>query len=203
MLLRNDGDALPLKIGSKVAVVGPQSTARSGLLSDYAGGQWCYGPSNKHPWSSQEYCIPSIAEGIAAANTGGETNVAAGVSTCTTNQVSPKCKQSVSEWNSSTAAGGIASALQNAKAADAVVVVLGIDKSVEREGTDRYCATVEGRRPLLLWPFSTVTEPSPGLLVPLSGIRAPRRREQRKKRRKNEQKWARYGLRKRVRAAVL
>ena len=41
VLLRNDGDALPLKIGSKVAVVGPQSTARSGLLSDYAGGQWC------------------------------------------------------------------------------------------------------------------------------------------------------------------
>ena len=134
VLLRNDGDALPLKIGSKVAVVGPQSTARSGLLSDYAGGQWCYGQSNKHPWSSQEYCIPSIAEGIAAANTGGVTNVAAGVSTCTTNQVSPKCKQSVSEWNSSTAAGGIASALQIARVADAVVLVLGIDKSVEREG---------------------------------------------------------------------
>ena len=137
VLLRNDGDALPLKIGSKVAVVGPQSTARSGLLSDYAGGQWCYGQSNKHPWSSQEYCIPSIAEGIAAANTGGVTNVAAGVSTCTTNQVSPKCKQSVSEWNSSTAAGGIASALQIARVADAVVLVLGIDKSVEREGRDR------------------------------------------------------------------
>ena len=58
--------------------------------------------------------------------------------------MSPKCKQSVSEWNSSTAAGGIASALQIAKAADAVVVVLGIDKSVEREGTDRSDTALPG-----------------------------------------------------------
>jgi hypothetical protein len=68
---------------------------------------------------------------------GGSTPVAAGVSTCKKDKAAPQCKQSVSEWNSSTAAGGIASALQIAKAADAVVLVLGIDKSVEREGTDR------------------------------------------------------------------
>jgi beta-glucosidase-like glycosyl hydrolase len=99
VLLRNDGTALPLRVGSRVAVVGPQSTARGALLSDYAGGQWCYGASNKHPWSQQEYCIPSIAEGIAAANAGGATSVAAGVSTCTATQPSPKCKEGVSQWN--------------------------------------------------------------------------------------------------------
>ena len=38
----------------------------------------------------------------------------------------------------------------------------------------------ERRRPLFWQPFSTVTEPAPGLLVPLSGILASRRREQRK-----------------------
>ena len=105
----------------KVAVVGPQSTARSGLLSDYAGGQWCYGPSNKHPWSQQEYCIPSIAEGIAAANTGGTTTVGAGVTTCNDDNPTPKCKMGVSAWNTTTAADGIASALQIANASDAVV----------------------------------------------------------------------------------
>ena len=104
-----------------MAVVGPQSTARSGLLSDYAGGQWCYGPSNKHPWSQQEYCIPSIAEGITAANVGGVTSVGAGVSTCNDNSPTPKCKMGVSEWNSTTAAAGIASALQMANASDTVV----------------------------------------------------------------------------------
>ena len=38
----------------------------------------------------------------------------------------------------------------------------------------------ERRRPLFWQPFWTVAEPAPGLLVPLSGILASRRREQRK-----------------------
>ena len=38
----------------------------------------------------------------------------------------------------------------------------------------------ERRRPLFWQPFSAVTEPAPGLLVPLSGILASRRRKQRK-----------------------
>ena len=38
----------------------------------------------------------------------------------------------------------------------------------------------ERRRPLFWRPFLTVAEPAPGLLVPLSGFLASRRREQRK-----------------------
>ena len=38
----------------------------------------------------------------------------------------------------------------------------------------------ERRRPLFCQPFSAVTEPAPGVLVPLSGILASRRRKQRK-----------------------
>ena len=47
----------------------------------------------------------------------------------------------------------------------------------------------ERRRPLLLQPFLAVTEPPPGLLVPLSGILASRRR----KPRKNEKKRGKNG----------
>ena len=38
----------------------------------------------------------------------------------------------------------------------------------------------ERRRPLFCQPFSAITEPAPGILVPLSGILASRRRKQRK-----------------------
>ena len=47
----------------------------------------------------------------------------------------------------------------------------------------------ERRRPLFWQPFSAVTEPPPGLLVPLSGILASRRR----KPRKNEKKRGKNG----------
>ena len=47
----------------------------------------------------------------------------------------------------------------------------------------------ERRRPLFWQPFSAVTEPAPGLLVPLSGILASRRR----KPRKNEKKRGKNG----------
>ena len=47
----------------------------------------------------------------------------------------------------------------------------------------------ERRRPLFWQPFSAVTEPAPGLLVPLSGILASRRRKQRK----NEKKRGKNG----------
>ena len=54
-----------------------------------------------------------------------------------------------------------------------------------------------------MWqPFWTVTEPPPGLLVPRSGILASRRGKS-ERTEKNEQKWARYGLTKRVRVADL
>ena len=45
----------------------------------------------------------------------------------------------------------------------------------------------ERRRPLFWRPFSAVTEPAHCLLVPLSGILAPRRREQRKNGEKTSQ----------------
>ena len=65
VLLRNDG-VLPIKPGSKVAVVGPQSASRMGMLSSYASYQFCHG--NQTIQTPQSYCITTIEEGIRAAN---------------------------------------------------------------------------------------------------------------------------------------
>ena len=59
-----------------------------------------------------------------------------------------------------------------------VLLIGGASKSFAMTGTAH--SSKERRRPLLLQPFWTVTEPPPGLLVPLSGILASRRRKQRK-----------------------
>jgi hypothetical protein len=221
VLLRNDGAALPLKAGSKVAVVGPQSTARGGLLSvsgafpsltavhfdrdlpmsrhacschrnsraGLRGRAVVLRPQQQAPVESAGILHPHDRRGhrrrqrrrLNSRGRGGENvrlhdgaqavfacggaptsacSIIAGrcdwdlpmwrLCLCVSSRKlrcngpaqgrgapSPQCKQSVSEWNASTAAAGIAQALQIAKDADAVVLVLGIDKSVEREGTDR------------------------------------------------------------------
>mmetsp|Transcript_68123 Transcript_68123/g.221823 ORF Transcript_68123/g.221823 Transcript_68123/m.221823 type:complete len:755 (+) Transcript_68123:43-2307(+) len=117
VLLKNDG-MLPLKQGQRVAVVGPQGVARDGLLSDYAADQICFG--------GDDHCIGTIAEGIAAANAGGRTTASQGV-----------------EVNSSKT-DGIQAALDDASAADVVVLVLGIDRSIERETIDRVDTALPG-----------------------------------------------------------
>ena len=127
VLLTNQGDALPLSGGSSVAVVGPQAVGRHTLLSDYYGDEVC--------WTSDECqghdcfdCIPTVAEAVERANLGGVTTSAAGV-----------------EINSNDTSG-IAAALDLARAADAVVLVLGIDHSIEREGTDRTDTALPGEQ---------------------------------------------------------
>ena len=113
VLLRNDGGAaLPLAPGRRIAVLGPQAEARSGLLSDYATEEPCFGGGDA--------CIPSIADAIRAANGAPDlTSAAAGVDI------------------RSLRTAGIAPALALARAADHVVLCLGIDKSIEHEGVDR------------------------------------------------------------------
>lgn len=120
VLLKNDGGALPIKVGKKVAVLGPQGVTRSGLLSDYAADQQCFG--------GDDHCIVTIAEGIAAANAGGLTSSAQGV-----------------EVNSDKT-DGIAPALALAQDSDVIVLVLGNDKSQEHEGIDRSDTALLGRQ---------------------------------------------------------
>ena len=72
VLLKNQGGALPLARGARVAVVGPLAVETVGLRSDYAG------------WA-RATLPPSIADAIAASNAGGATLVAKGVDVNSTN----------------------------------------------------------------------------------------------------------------------
>ena len=101
VLLKNDG-VLPLKEGSHIAVLGPHAVSRTGLFSDYAAMSQCFGDTQD--------CVPTIAEGIAAAN-GGNVSVAMGV-----------------EINSNKT-DGIQAALDAASKSSFVVLALGDDKS--------------------------------------------------------------------------
>ena len=123
VLLRNNDNVLPV-IGNGqhlIAVVGPQATAKAGLLSDYATEQAC-APSSTE--SDTDYCITSIAEAVTAANGGlaaNRTLVATGVDVNSNNT------------------NGIAAAVALAQTADIIFLCLGIDKSIEGEGHDRVC----------------------------------------------------------------
>jgi beta-glucosidase-like glycosyl hydrolase len=119
VLLKNDDkSALPLVRGTKIAVVGPMGVTRAGLLSDYAGDQQCF--------SANDACIPTIAEAIALLNTDGVTQSAAGVDV------------------NSNRTDGIQAAIQLVESADAIVLALGIDKTIEHEGIDRVTIDLPG-----------------------------------------------------------
>lgn len=117
VLLKNNAKAaLPLAAGKHIAVLGPQSSG-TGLFSDYFGDDVCWSP---HPhYQSDTGCATTIATAIAHTNAGGTTTNATGVS--------------ISGKNAS----GIPAALTLARAADVVVLALGIDKTIEHEGADR------------------------------------------------------------------
>lgn len=53
VLLKNSNNALPLRKGAKLAVVGPMSNTSQGLISDYEGAQMCHDGSYD--------CMPTIA----------------------------------------------------------------------------------------------------------------------------------------------
>ena len=97
--------------GIKLAVIGPLSQTRGGLLGNYLG-QICPG-NNTADFS----CVENVAEALEKINVGGTTTSALGLSTVT-----------------STNTSGFAHALSLSKEADAVVLVIGIDTTVEREG---------------------------------------------------------------------
>jgi beta-glucosidase len=113
VLLKNEKKVLPLRAGAKVAVIGPQANGH-GLFSDYFNDQVCFGSTGG---SGGLDCITTIAEAIATANAGGVTTNATGCAMTNT-----------------TDRGGLAAAVAVAKAADVVVLALGIDKTVEHEG---------------------------------------------------------------------
>eukprot|EP00937_MAST-01D_sp_MAST-1D-sp2_P007217 g7217.t1 len=125
VLLKNDGHMLPLRAGAKLAVVGPMGVTTD-LMSDYAGGT---GEAGCWP-DSDESCVRTIAGAIADANAaaGGSTAVAKGVDV------------------NSADTSGVAGALALARAAEAVVLVVGNDRSQEHEGIDRPDTALPGQQ---------------------------------------------------------
>ena len=120
VLLLNDGNALPLKSAAtkSIAVLGPMADARKSLLSDYYGDDVC---SVKGGCSGHECysCIPSIFESVSRQNSNGSTKMAQGVAV------------------NSTDTSGVQAAITLAKQSDVLILALGIDRTIEREGIDR------------------------------------------------------------------
>ena len=109
VLLKNSG-VLPLSPGKKVAVVGPHANATTALVGNYLG-QIC--PSNNFE------CIKSPFQSIADINGQDNTVLAA---------LPSLVKNDSAAWTSALAA---------AAAADTVVILLGLDGSLEGESSDR------------------------------------------------------------------
>eukprot|EP00035_Acanthoeca_spectabilis_P009114 m.162972 g.162972 ORF g.162972 m.162972 type:complete len:245 (+) comp14615_c0_seq8:4057-4791(+) len=111
---------LPLRSGVRIAVIGPQANS-TGLFSDYF---VCW---SAHPhYQSNTTCATTIAAAVGALNIGGVTTTRPGVG------VSSKNTSMISE------------ALEAGSLADIIILALGIDKSIEREGTDRTNITLPG-----------------------------------------------------------
>eukprot|EP00727_Mastigamoeba_balamuthi_P010649 m51a1_g6206 hypothetical protein (850) ;mRNA; f:140331-144109 len=137
VLLKNSGPVLPLARGSRVAVVGPHAVSRAGLLEDYAGDQQCYGGGHD--------CIPTIGEWMTRLNVGGTTLVAKGVDINSTDQ------------------SGISDAVDAVLASDVVVLCVGLDTTMEREGLDREDLGLPG----LQLPFAHKVLSAAGPAVPV------------------------------------
>uniref|UniRef100_M4C1I5 Fibronectin type III-like domain-containing protein n=1 Tax=Hyaloperonospora arabidopsidis (strain Emoy2) TaxID=559515 RepID=M4C1I5_HYAAE len=112
VLLQNHDNVLPLTKGKKLAVIGPHAMAKRALLGNYLG-QMCHGDY------LEVGCVQTMLEAIGAANGLSNTVYARGSGINDT---------STADFNNAEAV---------AREADAVVLCLGIDTSIEREAGDR------------------------------------------------------------------
>ncbi|CAI5705587.1 unnamed protein product [Peronospora effusa] len=112
VLLQNHGNILPLSKGKKLAVIGPHAQAKRALLGNYLG-QVCHGDY------LEVGCVQTPLEAITTANGASNTVYCKGSGINDT---------SIADFDAAEAA---------ARGADAVVLFLGIDTSIERESWDR------------------------------------------------------------------
>ncbi|GAB9462521.1 Glycoside hydrolase [Globisporangium polare] len=114
VLLQNHNGTLPFakKKAFKLAVVGPHAAAKEGMMGNYYG-QICHGGYRELG------CVQTPFEALKAKNVDGSTVYAQG---CGMND---------------TSTAGFSAAVSAAKEADAVVLFLGIDTTIEREAYDR------------------------------------------------------------------
>eukprot|EP00005_Dracoamoeba_jomungandri_P001204 CAMPEP_0174250708 /NCGR_PEP_ID=MMETSP0439-20130205/795_1 /TAXON_ID=0 /ORGANISM="Stereomyxa ramosa, Strain Chinc5" /LENGTH=619 /DNA_ID=CAMNT_0015330847 /DNA_START=27 /DNA_END=1882 /DNA_ORIENTATION=+ len=119
VMLKNEDKTLPFSVGKNVAVVGPHANATEDMIGNYFG-QICM--SSRSDFS----CVVSPFLAIQKSNSGGKTVYAQG------------CEVD------SNSTSGFQEAITAAKDADYVVMILGTNTSVEREGFDRTSITLPG-----------------------------------------------------------
>jgi len=136
VLLKNEKSTLPLKAGSKIALVGPHVDGRQVFLSNYHGARCTDGYA----------CIPSPTEAVTAANSGGTTTSTKGV-------------------DIASSANNISAAVAAAEAADVVVLLVGIDGSQEGEEHDRSNCTLPGLQSELVEAVTRVGKPTVMVLI--------------------------------------
>lgn len=143
VLLKNDGDILPLKPGKNIAVIGPHSSGNEVFLSNYHGSA-CLNSTGGITGKNFD-CIQTPLDAITKANVGGKTVGAMG------------CPVNGNAVN--------ISAIVAAQAADIVVMVMGIDGSIEAEGRDRTTTTLPGVQPQLVQAILDLKKPTVLVLV--------------------------------------
>jgi len=121
-------------------VIGPHGNASGDMLGNYLG-QICPDNSNN--------CYPSLLQAISNANRGGNTTYSQG---CTV---------------TGTSTSGFADAVNTAKAADFVILALGLDQSVEAESNDRTYINLPGVQSQLV--AQIVATAKPIVVVLLNG----------------------------------
>ena len=138
VLLKNEAQTLPISSQQRIAVLGPMAHTRAGLMSSYESDQTCHGGGHA--------CVPTIAESIRSEHMGVTTN-ASGVDVD-----SPREE-------------GIAEAMAIARAADVIVLCLGITKEQEREALDRNTTKLPGLQNMLAAKVFTIGVPVVLVLV--------------------------------------
>ncbi|KAG1705199.1 hypothetical protein DVH05_004132 [Phytophthora capsici] len=140
VLLQNNDSVLPLTKGIKLAVVGPHATSKRGLLGNYLG-QMCHGDYD------EVGCVQTPLEAINATNGASNTTFARG---------------SDIKGNST---AGFDEAVEVVQDADAVVLFLGIDKTVEGEVGDRDSIELPNIQLQLLRRVQAVGKPTVVVLI--------------------------------------
>jgi beta-D-xylosidase 4 len=153
VLLKNgegNGTVLPLKPGSKLAVVGPFANDPRLLYSDYAGDPQKGGYRGLPGW------LPSIRDGVAAANVGGTTVGVTGI---------PVAARHPSDWNSS----AVTEALDAVKQADVTILTLGNSRAQEHEGIDRIDTLLPANQTMFAQQVFEASQGRPVILVLING----------------------------------
>eukprot|EP01050_Picozoa_sp_SAG11_P009706 SAG11_NODE_930_length_6500_cov_4.853304_8_plen_165_part_00 len=118
VLLRNEKSTLPLSKAKTTVAIGPMAEVTGTLIGNYFG-QICPDSYDKNGKETFD-CVQTLAAALNATSTAQVTTVPGLTSVLSNNTA------------------GFAAAITAAKAADQVVLYLGIDGSVEGEGKDRH-----------------------------------------------------------------